>query len=106
MYNKSYKTLNWWREENATHLPLRQPIKAVMDRQHIVTLDDAHSHSRADGGVHTSTGSTDVHDGYVDVALVGKSEICLVLYPAKMISVDRCKVAKWMVFTFVSGGLM
>lgn len=95
--------MNWWREENATHLSLRQPIKAVVDRQHVVTLDDAHPHSRADGGVHASTGSTDVHYGYIDVALVGKSEICLVLYLAKVISVDN---GKWIVFTFVSGGLM
>lgn len=92
-----------WGEENATHLSLRQPIKSVVDRQHVVTLDDAHPHSRADSSVHTSTGSTDVHDGHVDVALVGKSEICLVLYLAKMISADN---GKWMVFTFVSGGLM
>lgn len=55
---------------NVTYLSLCQTIKAIMDSQHGVTLDDAHPDRSTDGSIHTSAGSTDVHDGHVDVALV------------------------------------
>lgn len=57
------------------YLSLSQAIKAVMDGQHVVTLDDAHPDCCTDGSIHTSAGSTDVHDGYVDVALVSQRNI-------------------------------
>lgn len=62
------------------HLSMCQPVKAVMHRQHVVTLDETHPHGRADGSIHTSTGGTNVDDGYVDVALVARREIYLVYF--------------------------
>lgn len=62
-------------QETAVHLSVSQTVEAVVDRQHVVTLDESHPHGRADGSVHTSTGGADVHDGYIDVALVARSEI-------------------------------
>lgn len=52
------------------HLPLSQAVEAVVNGQHVVTLDDAHPHGGSDGSVHPSAGGADVHDGHVDVALV------------------------------------
>ena len=57
------------------YLSLSQAIKAVMDGQHGVTLDDAHPDCCTDSSIHTSAGSTDVHDGNVDVALVSQREV-------------------------------
>lgn len=54
------------------HLSFSQAIKAVINGQHVVTLDDAHPDGRADRGVHPGAGGTDVHNGHVDVALVQK----------------------------------
>lgn len=54
-----------------------QPIEAIMDCQHIVTLDESHPHSRSNRGIHTSTWGADVHDGYIDVALLDRREICV-----------------------------
>lgn len=65
-------------QETAAHLSMSQTVEAVMDRQHVVTLDESHPHGRADGSVHTSTGGANVHDGHIDVALVARSEICLI----------------------------
>lgn len=56
------------------HLSMCKPIKAVMDRQHIVTLDESHPHSGSNGSIHTSTGGANVHDGYINVALVATNE--------------------------------
>lgn len=53
-----------------SHLSLSQAIEAVVNRQHVVTLDDAHPDGSADSSVHPSAGGADVHDGHVDVALV------------------------------------
>lgn len=60
-----------------TYLSLSETIKAIMDSQHVVTLNDAHPDCSTNGSVHTSTGSTDVHDGHIDVALVSKKKIYL-----------------------------
>lgn len=65
MYNKT----------KPTYLTLSQTIKAIMDSQHGVTLDNAHPDCSADGSIHTSTGSTDVHDGHIDVALMNKRHL-------------------------------
>lgn len=62
------------KREMYTYLSFGQTIKAVMDSQHGVTLDDAHPDCRTDGSVHTSAGSTDVHDCHIDVALVSTSK--------------------------------
>lgn len=70
-------------QETAVHLSMSQTVEAVVDCQHVVTLDESHPHGRADGGVHTSTGGADIHDGYIDVALVARSEICLFKAPPK-----------------------
>lgn len=53
-----------------SHLSLSQAVEAVVDGQHVVTLDDAYPDGGADGGIHPSAGGADVHDGHVDVALV------------------------------------
>lgn len=52
------------------HLSLSQAVEAVVNSQHVVTLDDAHPDGGADSSVHPSAGGADVHDGHVDVALV------------------------------------
>lgn len=52
------------------HLSLSQAVKAIVNGQHVVTLDDAHPDGGTDSSVHPSAGGTDVHDGHVDVALV------------------------------------
>lgn len=66
-----------------THLSMCQPVKAVMDCQHIVTLDVSHPHSGSNGSIHTSTGGANVHDGYIDVALVATKNICVIFLPSK-----------------------
>lgn len=66
-----------------TYLSLSQTVKAVVDSQHGVTLDNAHPDCSTDGSIHPSTGSTDVHDGHVDVALVSKRGIYSDLFLAK-----------------------
>lgn len=52
------------------HLSLSQAVEAVVNGQHVVTLDDAHPDGGADSSVHPSAGGADVHDGHIDVALV------------------------------------
>ena len=59
-----------------------------MDGQHVVTLDDAHPDRCTDGSIHTSAGSTDVHDGHIDVALVSKREIYLDLFQIRTIFIS------------------
>lgn len=73
MYNKT----------KATYLTLSQTVKAIMDSQHGVTLDNAHPDCSADGSIHTSTGSTDVHDGHIDVALINKRDLFPYLFLVK-----------------------
>lgn len=70
--------------EMYSYLSLSQTIKAVMDSEHGVTLDDAHPDCCTDGGVHTSTGSTDVHDGHIDVALISQ------------IKTEKKEMTKWL----------
>lgn len=69
MYNKS----------KATYLTLSQTVKAIMDSQHGVTLDNAHPDCRSDGSIHASTGSANVHDGHIDVALINERETCFLI---------------------------
>lgn len=59
-----------------SYLSLSQTVKAVMDSQHGVTLDDAHPDCCTDRSVHTSTGSSDVHDGHIDVTLALREGDC------------------------------
>ncbi len=66
-----------------THLSVSQTIKTIMDSKHVVTLDDAHPDCCTDCSVHASAGSTDVHDGYVDVALLSVREMQLDLFLIK-----------------------
>ena len=51
------------------YLSVSQTIKAVVDGQHAVTLDDAYPDCCTHRRVHSSTGSSNVHYGHVDVAL-------------------------------------
>lgn len=60
------------RIRDTNHLSFSQSIKAVINSQHAVTLDDAHPDGGADSGVHPGAGGADVHNGHVDVALVPK----------------------------------
>lgn len=55
---------------NMKHLSLSQAVEAIVNGQHVVTLDDANPDGGADSSVHPSAGGADVHDGHVDVALV------------------------------------
>lgn len=72
-----------YNKTKATYLTLSQTVKAVMDSQHGVTLDNAHPDCSADGSIHTSTGSTDVHDGHIDVALINKRDLFSYLFLVK-----------------------
>lgn len=51
------------------YLSLSQTVKAVMNTQHGMTLDEAHPNCCTDSSVHTSTGSSDVHNSHIDVTL-------------------------------------
>lgn len=68
------------------HLSLGQAIEAVVNRQHVVTLDDAHPDGGADGSVHPSAGGADVHDGHVDVALVQRLGSVIIVKEPVLIS--------------------
>lgn len=66
---QSRRNCSGWTWE-LNHLSLSQAVEAVLNGQHVVTLDDAHPDGGADSSVHPSAGGADVHDGHVDVALV------------------------------------
>lgn len=51
------------------YLSMGEAVKAVVDGQHVVTLDDAHPDSCTHGCIHPSTGSADIYDGHIDVTL-------------------------------------
>lgn len=52
-----------------SYLSMSQTIKTIMDTKHGVTLDDAHLHCCPDCSIHAGAGSSDVHNGHIDVAL-------------------------------------
>lgn len=52
-----------------SYLSLSQTVKAVMNSQHGMTLDDAHPDCCTDRSVHTSTGSSNIHDSHIDITL-------------------------------------
>lgn len=60
------------------YLSLSQTVKAIMNTQHGVTLDEAHPNCCTDSSIHTSTGSSNVHDSHIDVTLAerdGEKEV-------------------------------
>lgn len=52
-----------------SYLSVSQAVKAVVNSQHVVALDDAHPDSCTDGCIHPGTGRADIQDGHIDVAL-------------------------------------
>lgn len=48
---------------------MSQAVKTIVDRQHLVTLQDPDSDGRTYGSVHAGARSSHVHEGDVDVAL-------------------------------------
>lgn len=58
-----------------THVSVRKSVEAVVHRQHVVSLNEAHPDGRAHRRVHTGARRTDVHNGHVDVALGSEEDV-------------------------------
>lgn len=53
---------------------MSQAVKTIVDRQHLVTLQDSDPDGRTYGSVHAGARSSHVQEGYVDIALLMKGD--------------------------------